>query len=384
MAPRFIRTILNNPGNALNISRITAMVLIIGSAARPQIVNKVDEDREDLVLPEGAVVLQYADDILISAETADICKEATWSLLNRLAQQGFKVSLSKLQFCETEVKYLGFILTQESLSTAKPAMNPREYQELQDIFSKKRVTQLPPHCTWDSAINLLVNAMVPKCKVYPFSLPESKAIENYIEEALAAGYIQPLTSPAAASFFFREKNDGGLRPCIDYRGLNTIMHQLYVKAEKCEFYKDSITFLGYVISQRGVEMDYSKVKAAMDWPEPTSIKELQWVLRFYCRFIHSYSSIASPQTSLLQGKPRQLQWTQQACVVFLQLKKSFTSAPILRHPEPSLPFIIEVDASSCRIGAMLSQCHGNPGKAYPCAYFSQKLTPTEANYDVEN
>ncbi|KAK3553892.1 hypothetical protein QTP70_012726 [Hemibagrus guttatus] len=60
----------------------------------------------DLVLPEGAVVLQYADDLLISAETADICKEATWSLLNRLAQQGFKVSLSKLQFCETEAAEL--------------------------------------------------------------------------------------------------------------------------------------------------------------------------------------------------------------------------------------------------------------------------------------
>ncbi|KAK3515930.1 hypothetical protein QTP86_004742, partial [Hemibagrus guttatus] len=40
------KTILNNPGNALNISRITAMVLIVGSATRPQIVNKVDEDRE--------------------------------------------------------------------------------------------------------------------------------------------------------------------------------------------------------------------------------------------------------------------------------------------------------------------------------------------------
>ncbi|KAK3508786.1 hypothetical protein QTP70_007626 [Hemibagrus guttatus] len=51
-----------------------------------------DEDElvaKDLILPEGAVVLQYADDLLISAETADICKEATWSLLNRLAQQGF-------------------------------------------------------------------------------------------------------------------------------------------------------------------------------------------------------------------------------------------------------------------------------------------------------
>ncbi|KAK3548856.1 hypothetical protein QTP70_021283, partial [Hemibagrus guttatus] len=75
--------------------------------------NVVHSSLQDLVLPEGAVVLQYADDLLISAETADICKEATWSLLNRLAQQGFKVSLSKLQFCKTEVKYLGFILTQE-------------------------------------------------------------------------------------------------------------------------------------------------------------------------------------------------------------------------------------------------------------------------------
>ncbi|KAK3515353.1 hypothetical protein QTP70_018757, partial [Hemibagrus guttatus] len=49
-----------------------------------------DEDEvvaKDLVLPEGTVVLQYADDLLISAETADICKEATWSLLNRQAQQ---------------------------------------------------------------------------------------------------------------------------------------------------------------------------------------------------------------------------------------------------------------------------------------------------------
>ncbi|KAK3521391.1 hypothetical protein QTP70_004130 [Hemibagrus guttatus] len=68
--------------------------------------NVVHSSLQDLVLPEGVVVLQYADDLLISAETADICKEATWSLLNRLAQQGFKVSLSKLQFCKTEAAEL--------------------------------------------------------------------------------------------------------------------------------------------------------------------------------------------------------------------------------------------------------------------------------------
>ncbi len=43
-------------------------------------------------------------------------------------------------------------------------------------------------------------------------------MDNYIEEALAAGVIRP----AGAGFFFVGKKDGGLRPCIDYRGLNKI------------------------------------------------------------------------------------------------------------------------------------------------------------------
>ncbi|KAK3524777.1 hypothetical protein QTP86_004222 [Hemibagrus guttatus] len=47
-------------------------------------------------------------------------------------------------------------------------------------------------------------------------------MEEYIEEALAVGHIRLSTSPATAGFFFVGKKDGGLRPCIDYRGLNAI------------------------------------------------------------------------------------------------------------------------------------------------------------------
>ncbi|KAK3565627.1 hypothetical protein QTP86_012954 [Hemibagrus guttatus] len=82
-----------------------------------------------------------------------------------------------------------------------------------------------------------------------------------------------------------------------------------------------------------------------------------------------------------KGKPSRLQWTDQAHAAFVQLKKCFTTAPILRHPDPSRPFIVEVDASSCRIGRCFPN-DGNPGKMYPCAYFSRKLTPAEVNYDV--
>ncbi|KAK3536906.1 hypothetical protein QTP86_027087 [Hemibagrus guttatus] len=88
----------------------------------------------------------------------------------------------------------------------------QEYHDLCEVFSKERATQLPPHRPWDCTIELLLNAMPPKCTVYPVSLPVSEAMEEYIEETLAAGFICPLTANAAAGFFFVANKDGDLRP----------------------------------------------------------------------------------------------------------------------------------------------------------------------------
>ncbi|KAK3507690.1 hypothetical protein QTP70_033867 [Hemibagrus guttatus] len=134
-------------------------------------------------------------------------------------------------------------------------------------------------------------------------------------------------------------------------------------------------------------MDAVKVRSVTEWPAPTKIRELQRFLgfaNFYRRFIRNYSTVAGPLTSLLRGKPKRLSWTDQARVAFQQLKDCFTSAPILRHPDPDLPFVVEVDASSSGLGAILSQRHGEPGKLHPCAFYSRKLTAAEANYDVGN
>uniref|UniRef100_A0A8C7RDQ3 ribonuclease H n=1 Tax=Oncorhynchus mykiss TaxID=8022 RepID=A0A8C7RDQ3_ONCMY len=71
------------------------------------------------------------------------------------------------------------------------------------------------------AINLLENAALPRSHVYPLSNEETVAMETYVAESLGQGYIRPSASPISSSFFFVKK-DGGLRPCIDYRGLNSI------------------------------------------------------------------------------------------------------------------------------------------------------------------
>ena len=46
-------------------------------------------------------------------------------------------------------------------------------------------------------------------------------MDKYIGESLTTGIIHPSSSPVGAGFFFVTKKDHSLRPCIDYRGLNS-------------------------------------------------------------------------------------------------------------------------------------------------------------------
>ena len=47
-------------------------------------------------------------------------------------------------------------------------------------------------------------------------------MREYIQQALDKGWIRPSTSPAGAPILFVPKKDGGLRLCVDYRGLNAV------------------------------------------------------------------------------------------------------------------------------------------------------------------
>lgn len=86
-------------------------------------------------------------------------------------------------------------------------------------------------------------------------------------------------------------------------------HGLYVKAKKCECHKTELTFLSYHTGPVGVGMEENKVSAVSEWPQPTSVKQLQRFLGFayfYCRFICSFCAVAAPLTNLLKGKLKRL------------------------------------------------------------------------------
>ncbi|KAL0171669.1 hypothetical protein M9458_031980, partial [Cirrhinus mrigala] len=99
---------------------------------------------------------------------------------------------------------------------------PVQYRDLVEVFSRRSAARLPPHRPYDLAIDLVPGAVPPRGHLYSLSAKEQLAMEEYVAEGLRAGTIRPSSSPAAAGFFFVKKKDGGLRPCVDYRGLNQI------------------------------------------------------------------------------------------------------------------------------------------------------------------
>lgn len=99
---------------------------------------------------------------------------------------------------------------------------PSDYHDMQQVFSKASASSLPAHRPYDCAIDLLPCDTLPTKRLFHLDKPEREAMEKYITESVAAGPIRPSSSPVGAGFFFVEKKEKSLRPCMDYTGLNDI------------------------------------------------------------------------------------------------------------------------------------------------------------------
>ena len=160
---------------------------------------------------------------------------------------------------------------------------------------------------------------------------------------------------------------------------------LPVKLSKCEFHKHEVRFLGYIVSEKGLSADPVKIESIRDWPQPTTVKEIQAALglfNYYRKFIEGFSKIAAPLTELTK-KDIPFRFGDKERTAFNELKRRLTSAPLLTIFNPEKEAILETDASDGAIGACLTQ-KGEDGKARPVAYFSRKMTGPEQNYDIHD
>ena len=156
---------------------------------------------------------------------------------------------------------------------------------------------------------------------------------------------------------------------------------LHLKREKCELGVSKIDFLGFVISEKGIQPSSTKFTAIQNYPEPRSKKELQQFLgliNFYSSFLKDKASVAEPLHRLLENS-QQWNWSKKSSESFAETKKLLSSDALLVHFDPRKPIVLVCDASPYGVGAIL--CHRlSNGREAPVAYYSRTLSSAERNY----
>lgn len=142
-----------------------------------------------------------------------------------------------------------------------------------------------------------------------------------------------------------------------------------VSTEKSHFFRTSVEYLGFVVSRGGIKTSPDKVNAILSFAEPKSLFSVRSFLGlagYYRRFIKDYALIAKSLNDILSGENGKVSASQSKKVViklndeqllsFNKIKNVLASEDVtLLYPDYSKPFDLTTDASSHRIGAVLSQ-----------------------------
>jgi hypothetical protein len=142
--------------------------------------------------------------------------------------------------------------------------------------------------------------------------------------------------------------------------------------------------LGFVVSDKGIEVDPDKVKAIQSMPPPKTEKDVRGFLRrlnYIARFISQLTMTCDPIFRLLRKKNPGI-WNEECEEAFEKIKQHLLNPPLLVPPVPERPLILYLTVTETTLGCVLGQ-HDEIGRKERVIYYlSKKFTECESRYTV--
>lgn len=155
-----------------------------------------------------------------------------------------------------------------------------------------------------------------------------------------------------------------------------------INREKSHFCCREVKYLGFIVNSQGLSVDKEKILPILEYPEPQNLKQLQRFIgmsTWYRKFIPNFSARMEGLLVLLRDKKHWF-WNEEQQRSFDDIKSELASTPILACPDWSVEFVLQCDASSYGLGAVLTQTID--GVERVIAFASQILNKSQRNYTV--
>ncbi|CAA0840386.1 Unknown protein, partial [Striga hermonthica] len=157
-------------------------------------------------------------------------------------------------------------------------------------------------------------------------------------------------------------------------------YSMVLNPKKCTFGVESGKFLGYMVSQRGIEANPAKIKAIQDLTPPTSVKGVQALtgrLTALNRFISKSTDRCRPFFEAIK-KGKRFEWTEECQKALVSIKETLASPPTLQKPKPDEMLFLYLGVSDSAISAVLIREEGLLQS--PIYYVSKALHDAELRY----
>ncbi|KAG7542873.1 Retrotransposon gag domain [Arabidopsis thaliana x Arabidopsis arenosa] len=219
-------------------------------------------------------------------------------------------------------------------------------------------------------------------KVMPFGLKNAgatyqrlvnKMFHNHLGKTMEV-YIDDMLVKSLK----KEDHVKHLEECFDI--LNK--YQMKLNPAKCTFGVPCGEFLGYIVTERGIEANPNQINAFLNMPSPKNFKEVQRLtgrIAALNRFISRSTDKSLPFYQILKGNKGFL-WDEKCEEAFGQLKAYLTTPPILSKPEADEKLYLYVSVSNHAVSGVLVR--EDRGEQKPIYYVSKSMTDPETRYTM--